>query len=251
MSQSKMKYYEGHEGVYQKLAEAGADCWGRDDFENVYMLPYLKSALARTTLDEKEAVRALVVGCGTGPLACALSRRGYHVCGFDISSTAIVLARAQAEKRGLDIEYWVGDLCADDLGASCYDLIVDSHCMHCIVPDEDRGKALKSICRALSPDGVFIIETMMRDPSIKGGVDVDEDGIHWTVFSGKERPDYERARLRDGVWCVPQRRLRPNKEALDEELSRYGFQIRWSIEAESDEEGESGDYQAICTRRAP
>ena len=124
------KYYEGHELAYQKLAAEGADCWGGDDFENVHMLAFLTFALAQTDLEQRDAVRALVLGCGTGPLACALSRRGYQVKGIDISATAIEIARANASKRGLDIEYAVADLCADELGRSAYDLIVDSHCMH-------------------------------------------------------------------------------------------------------------------------
>ena len=241
------RYYEGHEGVYERLAAEGADCWGEDDFDNVYMLEFLELGLGQTRLDDLEHVRVLVIGCGTGPLACALSRRGYQVSGFDISPTAIEMAKAQAQKRGLQIRYWVGDLCRDDLGDEHYDLIVDSHCLHCIVPEEDRSTALTSIRRALSPDGVFILETMM------GSVDSeeaqsDEEGIIWTPY-GEMPPDFEpRVQRSDGLWYVPQRRLRPDKAALDDELRAAGFQIHWSQEVPWSDTNGAGDYQGICGR---
>ena len=60
------RYYEGHERVYQQLVADGADCWGKDDFENVFMLGFLQHALAKTKIDAKPLVRSLVVGCGSG-----------------------------------------------------------------------------------------------------------------------------------------------------------------------------------------
>ena len=241
------RYYEGHEAVYQRLAAAGADCWGQDDFDKVYMLAFLEDALRQTRLDGLDGARALVIGCGTGPLACALSRRGYQVSGIDISPTAIAMAREQARIRGLDIDYRVSDLCRDELGTAGYALIVDSHCLHCIVSEADRRAALGAIHKALKPAGVFIMETMM------GALDTEEratdaDGIVWKPY-GETPPDFEpREQRADGLWYVHQRRLRPTKEALDDELQAAGFRIRWSRQLASRDGSQTSDYQAICGR---
>lgn len=247
------KYYEAHEGAYQRLKAQGVDCWGKEDFEDPYMLPFLQQALKRVGLEEGEGLSALVVGCGTGPLACQLARRGFKVHGFDISQTAIEMANANAQARGLDIQYWVGDLCADDLGEARFDVIVDSHCMHCIVPDGDRAAALKSIRRALTDAGVFVLETMMQDPTQqRAGIKVDHDGIVWTPYPGDDRPDHEPASLHDGVWHVPQRRLKPNRQAMNDELASCGFEVLWSHTHHNTQEEAaqgSGDYQGICRRK--
>jgi len=205
--------------------------------------------LAKTDLDERGNIRALVLGCGTGPLACALKQRGYQVSGFDVSPTAIEMARKQAQKRGLDIDYWVADLCRDRLPTARYDLIVDSHCLHCIVPDEDRKKAFQEILQGLDKEGVFILETMMGKMN-SNGVSSDENGIVWTSY-GTEKPDFEPAVQQEGLWYVPQRLLRPSKESLDAELKAYGFHILWSHEESTDAGGELSDYQAICMAAHP
>ena len=173
-----MRYYKAHEGAYQTLLKEGGDTWGKDNFENVYMLAFLKRALAQTALDKREDVCALVVGCGTGPLACALGRRGYRVHGFDISPTAIELAREQAQQRGLEIEYWVGDLCRDELRKSYYDLVVDSHCLHCIVLDDDRKKAFSSIRSSLKQKGIFVSEMMLGEARAPENYVIDRDGVY-------------------------------------------------------------------------
>ena len=240
------RYYEGHERVYQRLAEENADCWGHDDFDNVHMLPFLNSAIERTDLASRDVVDVLVIGCGTGPLACALSKKGFDVNGMDISPTAIELAKQQAAKRALAINYWAGDICNDDLGADKYDLIVDSHCLHCIVADDDRKTAFQSICRALKDDGYFILETMMGT-LLTEERSTDADGIVWKSY-GHAEPEFEPRVQRDGVWHVPERRIRPTKTALDEELIGYGFRIQWSNATEPEEANGLCDYQGINQR---
>lgn len=238
------KYYEGHEGVYKQLEAEGVDCWGRDDFENVYMLPFLEQALDQISPASRQQAHALVIGCGTGPLACVLAKREFIVSAFDISPTAIEMAKQQARERGLEINYWVGDICGEPLLTGQYDLIVDSHCLHCVVTIEDRKTAFTSICQALTPTGFFVLETMMGRPTNQD-VTVDKEGIVWSQY-GQNKPDFEPSVQRDGVWYVPQRRLLPNKDALDAELRSHGFEILWSHGKKSEDDPDGGDYQAIC-----
>lgn len=67
--------------------------------------------------------RALVLACGSGRNALRLADAGFEVEAVDISSVAIDKARAEAARRGLDVEWRVADIGALELEAGLYDLI--------------------------------------------------------------------------------------------------------------------------------
>ena len=128
-----MPYYEGHEHAYKKLEAEGASCWDRTAYEQFCLRPFLEAALARLMFGSAKP-SALELGCGTGPAACFLAERGFEVEGVDISETAVRLAAAQALSRGLSARFSKADVCHLE-GAAAYDLILDGHCLHCIVHD--------------------------------------------------------------------------------------------------------------------
>ncbi|MHB8635168.1 MAG: class I SAM-dependent DNA methyltransferase [Fimbriimonadaceae bacterium] len=61
------------------------------------------------SVQERHPGRLLDVCCGTGTVAEMLVREGFEVSGFDISAAMIERARAKAQRKKLDIEYWVSD----------------------------------------------------------------------------------------------------------------------------------------------
>ncbi len=239
-----MNAYYAHEIAYQKLLSEGGDCWGNDDFERVSMAPFLERALLRMKLDERAPLKTLVLGCGTGPIACMLARRGHRVTGVDISPTAIDMARTQANKRALEIEYLVADVCRDELPKTHYDLIVDSHFLHCIVTEPDRQSVFEAIHGVLASSGHFILETMIG-PITTATHKTDVDGILWRQY-GLNKPPYEPRVQRNGVWHVPQRQLRPTPESMDCELMRHRFEIVWRHVVDSTDPHNAADYQALC-----
>ena len=58
--------------------------------------------------------RAVDVGCGAGNYALWLASRGFQVTGIDVSEKAIEIARDQAQQRGVDCDFLVGDLVSPD-----------------------------------------------------------------------------------------------------------------------------------------
>ena len=51
----------------------------------------------------RSGARAVVVGCGLGADALHLSRLGFETTGFDVSETAIRLARRRAGEQRVDV----------------------------------------------------------------------------------------------------------------------------------------------------
>ena len=236
-----MKYYEGHEKAYRKLKASGHVCWDKTAFDGFYMRPFLEAALTHMQF-KHDHPRALELGCGTGPLSCLLAQKGFDVRGIDISASAVELAREEAAKRGLAIRYDVGDVCALPEGER-FDLIVDAHCLHCIVWDEDRARVLSSVKRLLNDDGYFLIETMAHRAGLSFGdaFRYDERGIVWAKAPENRFADCV---CIDGQWYVPSRRLLL-PEQLKSELVHAGFRTELCTIHDQGEK-DPPEFQAIC-----
>lgn len=117
--------------------------------------PFLEEWLPRLPVG-----RALDVACGTGRNALRLAEAGFEVHAVDISEVAIERARAEATRRGLDIEFEVTDLDEATLPEAAYDLITVFRY---------RNRSLwPRLAGALAPDGFLVIEHHLRT-----GADVD------------------------------------------------------------------------------
>ena len=175
--------YEADEKVFQKLRAAGKTSWDEQadpeaSFERFVMRPFLEETLAAMP-QASHGRSALEVGCGSGPICCFLAARGWAVRGIDVSPTALVMARQNAAQRGISVQFDAADICNMPEQADRYDLIIDGHCLHCLVRDEHRRAALAAIGRLLKPDGLFLIETMIAHPAliIKGNYRIDPAGV--------------------------------------------------------------------------
>lgn len=76
-----------------------------------------------TWLDRIPVGRALDVATGAGRNALALAHAGFTVDAIDISSVAIDMARTEAERRELDVNWIVDDLDTTAFRDVAYDLI--------------------------------------------------------------------------------------------------------------------------------
>jgi SAM-dependent methyltransferase len=101
-------------------------------------------------LDHIPVGRALDVATGTGRNALALAEAGFGVDAVDISSVAIERARAEAERRGLEVRWAVADLDTDDLPGAGYDLVT-------VVRYRNR-ELWPRLAAALAPDGWILVE---------------------------------------------------------------------------------------------
>lgn len=138
-----MKYYESHEDCYRKMKKNNVSSW--DEFK-----------------EESNSFENFFM-------------KDYLVIALDR-----IKPISNAKDQGLDIHFSVDDICSfSKTRSEFYDIVIDTHCMHCITYDSDRYAALTNTFRLLKNGGYFIMETMsIEDPS-KWPHDgrIDEQGI--------------------------------------------------------------------------
>ncbi len=133
--------------------------------------------------------RILDVGCGPGRHSIALAERGYAVTGIDVAPRFIELARAEAERRGVNVAFFECDARA--------------------MPFGDEFDAAITICQGgfgLMGDDDALILKRMRD-AVKPGGTVVATAFSAFVEAGAMREDaefdvdrgvvYERMTVRD------------------------------------------------------
>ena len=74
-------------------------------------------AIVRLAADGGFTGAVLDAGCGTGENALHVASLGLSVLGVDVAETALGIARAKAEERGIEIELAVADAPAGASGA--------------------------------------------------------------------------------------------------------------------------------------
>jgi SAM-dependent methyltransferase len=99
----------------------------------------------------------LDAGCGEAATALALAEQGVTTVGLDQSATAIQLARAEAEKRGLtNATFDVADISSFTGYDGRFGTIVDSTLFHSMPVDMREGY-LQSIVRAAAPGASYFV----------------------------------------------------------------------------------------------
>ena len=103
----------------------------------------------------------LDLGCAGGFMAEALALRGANVTGIDPAADAIDAARAHARESGLRIGYDVGVGEALPYESASFDAVV---CVDVLEHVADLAKVLSEVVRTLRPGGLFLFDTINRNP---------------------------------------------------------------------------------------
>lgn len=103
----------------------------------------------------------LDVGCAGGFMAEAIAEKGASVTGIDPAEDAIKAARAHAEQSGLSIRYDVGVGEQLPYPDDSFDAVV---CVDVLEHVADLEKVICEIARVLKPGGMFLFDTINRNP---------------------------------------------------------------------------------------
>ncbi len=113
--------------------------------------------------------KTIDLGCGTGNYAIYLANKGFNVTGVDISPTAIKIARENAEKKRVKINFLIADVLGDlDEIKETFDFAYDWGLLHHIFP-EKRKKYVENVYRILNPRGKYLSVCFSeKDPQFGG-----------------------------------------------------------------------------------
>ena len=105
--------------------------------------------------------KVLDLGCGGGFMAVALAERGAIVTGIDPAKGAIAAAQRHAEANQLEISYLVSSGESMPFAEGVFDIVV---CVDVLEHVEDLQNVLAEIRRVLRPGGIFLFDTINRNP---------------------------------------------------------------------------------------
>lgn len=145
--------------IYDRVA----DRWWSDDIRWVRTLKNLvPGRLAWFDRQIDWAGKTVLdLGCAGGFMAEALAERGANVTGIDPAAEAIDAARAHARTAGLRIGYDVGVGEALPYDSASFDAVV---CVDVLEHVADLNKVLAEVERTLRPGGLFLFDTINRNP---------------------------------------------------------------------------------------
>jgi SAM-dependent methyltransferase len=132
----------------------------------------------------------LETGAGRGGLGLLLARLGAKVTLVDFSPSALAQAEIIYAAEGFEVTTVQGDVTHPDLDLpQKYDIIVDSHLLHCLTDDPDRSSYYRLISDHLTSNGIFVAESMVHRKKlyIPDGFMFDERNVLWQMF-GKWTP---------------------------------------------------------------
>lgn len=229
------KNLDEFEIAYKERLQAQQTRWQPGDYDDFEMRAFLERMIALSRVKINEG-HVLDLGCGTGQVSCYFAAQGAHVTAVDCSPTALLFATEKAKERGHQIEFLVGDVCALDFPSKAYQLVVDSHFLHCVVAFADRAYVLAKIRAALQEEGELWSETMVGVPKIRSGEGffLDDDGVFWKALRADVH--YATTIARHGKILSPIRRIQRSVHDLNEELKAAGYTILYQeLEAPQDE----------------
>jgi 2-polyprenyl-6-hydroxyphenyl methylase/3-demethylubiquinone-9 3-methyltransferase len=145
--------------IYDKVA----DQWWSDDVRWIRTLKNLVPGRLRW-MDKKidwAGKKVLDLGCAGGFMAEALDERGAIVTGIDPAEEAIAAARAHARQTARNIQYDIGVGEALPYEDGSFDAVV---CVDVLEHVADLKKTIGEIVRVLAPGGLFLFDTINRNP---------------------------------------------------------------------------------------
>ncbi|MCL0096289.1 methyltransferase domain-containing protein [Thermodesulfovibrionales bacterium] len=110
--------------------------------------------LLRMVLGPAGGLKVLDVGTGTGVIALALAAAGQRVTALDLTAEMVEKAKANAERRGLAVDFRIGDAEKLPFESNTFDVVTNKWLLWTL-PDPE--KAISEWQRVLKPGGRLII----------------------------------------------------------------------------------------------
>jgi SAM-dependent methyltransferase len=113
-------------------------------------------------LELEPGLELLDLACGHGRIANPLAERGVRVTGLDATPLFLELARADAEERGVEVEFVEGDMRSLPWRGR-FDRVLSWFTSFGYFGDDENRLVLAEACAALRPRGLLAVEVNHRD----------------------------------------------------------------------------------------
>jgi ubiquinone/menaquinone biosynthesis C-methylase UbiE len=98
----------------------------------------------------------LDAGCGTGENALHVASLGLSVLGVDVAETALAMARAKADERGIEVEFVAADALQLERLRRNFETVLDCGLFHTFDGDE-RPRYVASLASVTEPGGTLYV----------------------------------------------------------------------------------------------
>jgi SAM-dependent methyltransferase len=133
-------------------------------------------AIARLASEGGFAGAVLDAGCGTGENALHLASLGLSVLGVDVAETAVAIARAKADDRGIEVEFAVADALQLERLGRRFDTVLDCGLFHTFDGDERPGY-VASLASVTNHDGALYVLCFSDDGPDPGPHPISQEAL--------------------------------------------------------------------------
>ena len=123
-------------------------------YPNEELCRFIGRNFSQISPDERQAVRVLEVGCGSGANLWMLAREGFDTYGIDLSQESLVLASRMLENYEVKASLSVGDMTRLEFSDDFFHAVVDVFSSYCL--DALHAQSfIASVSRVLAKGGLF------------------------------------------------------------------------------------------------
>lgn len=114
-----------------------------------------------------QGARILDAGCGAGTFALELARRGYRLCGLDLSAEMLAVARERVQAAAASLALVRGDILALPFRRQTFDAVLCRGVLNDLLDDASRAAALDASAQVLRPGGALVMDVREWDASVR------------------------------------------------------------------------------------
>lgn len=172
-------------------------------------------AIVRLASADGFAGTVLDAGCGTGENALHIASLGLPVLGVDVAGTAVAIARAKADERGIEAEFALADALRLERLARRFQTVLDCGLFHSFDGDEWPGY-VASLASVTESGGTLYVLCFRDDGPDTGPHPVTREDLTGSFSPGKGwnvaaiEPDRATTRYHDDgtpVWLATIKRI--------------------------------------------
>ena len=133
-------------------------------------------AIVRVASEGGFAGAVLDAGCGTGENALHIASLGLSVLGVDVAETALAIARAKAEDRGIEVEFAAADAFQLERLGRKFETVLDCGLFHTFDADE-RPRYVASLASVTEQGGTVYVLCFSDDGPDTGPHPISKDEL--------------------------------------------------------------------------